>query len=156
MLIVLSILIAQKKEHLEFLWNLVDVYNKNWKVFKLQIAESLLIPQPHSDSGIELNLASGLPPEWVDQYEAIKSNLDKVVSLRNTLFKILTKLMKDKDLNGLISRRVADHFGKTHADLDAKIKDKNNEAFRVLYIFLYFLFKWSLVDHRIRRISSKN
>ena len=38
-----------------------------------------------SNGGIELNGSQGLPPEWVDDYDTIKANLEKINVLRNSL-----------------------------------------------------------------------
>jgi len=82
--------------------------------------DQLLIPQT-PDSGIELHGANGgLPPEWVDHYDLIKSNLEKINVLH-------------KELNGLISKRITDVFGKNHAKLDAQIKTKSQESMKLLH-----------------------
>ena len=43
--------------------------------------DPLLIPKS-PDGDIELHGSQGLPPEWVDDYELIKGNLEKINVLR--------------------------------------------------------------------------
>jgi syntaxin 16 len=73
--------------------------------------------------GVELEALptpQGLPPVWVDHYDAIKTNLDKLDSLH-------------RELNSIISKRVTDVFGKNHAKHDSQIKEKNSESMRLLH-----------------------
>jgi len=84
------------------------------------LADPLLLPKSQDNNGIELHGAHGLPPEWVDYYDHIKANLDKLDILH-------------KDLNGIISKRITDVFGKNHAKLDAQIKAKSQESMKLLH-----------------------
>ena len=49
-------------------------------------------------------------------------------------------LIKDKELNGLISKRITDIFGKNHVKIDAQIKSKTQETMKVFCSFTNKIF----------------